>query len=71
MNPVKNRVFLMRNPKVTLKILLVGYHLVQGFLVMKLIVSESKVRELLTSRAKCGFKINQNLIRDGKNTGSG
>ena len=36
-----------------------------------LIVSESKVTELLTSRAKCGFKINQNLIRDGKNTGSG
>ena len=31
---------------------------------------ELKVRELLASCAKCGFKINQNLIRAGKNTGS-
>ena len=34
------------------------------------VVHESKLRELLTSCAKCGFKINQNLIREGKNTGS-
>ena len=34
------------------------------------VVHKSKLRELLTSCAKCGFKINQNLIREGKNTGS-
>ena len=34
------------------------------------VVYESKLRKLLTSYTKCGFKINQNLIREGKNTGS-
>ena len=34
------------------------------------VVYESKLRELLTGCAKYGFKINQNLIREGKNTGS-
>ena len=34
------------------------------------VVYESKLRELQTSCAKCVFKINQNLIREGKNTGS-
>ena len=29
------------------------------------VVYESKLRELLTSCAKCGFKINQDLIREG------
>ena len=33
-------------------------------------VYESKLRELLTGCAKCRFKINQNLIREGKNTGN-
>ena len=33
------------------------------------VVYESKLRELLTSCAKCGFKVNQNPIREGKNTG--
>ena len=34
------------------------------------VVYKSKLKELLISCAKCGFKINQNLIREGKNTGS-
>ena len=34
------------------------------------VVYKSKLRELLTSCAKCGFKINQNLIREGINSGN-
>ena len=34
------------------------------------VVYESKLRELLTSCTKRGYKINHNLIREGKNTGS-
>ena len=34
------------------------------------VVYESKLRELLTSCAKYGFKTNQNLIREGKDTGN-
>ena len=34
------------------------------------VVYESKLRELLTSCTKCGYKIKQNLIREDKSTGS-
>ena len=60
---VKNRVFPMINPKVSLKIL---YHLIAKYLSHEkvFIVYESKLKELSISYAKCAFKIDQNLIRE-------
>ena len=52
---VKSGVFPVMNPKVTLKILFVSYHLMQSKRVI--VVCELKLRELLTSCAKYALKL--------------
>ena len=71
MTPVKNRVFLITNPsdfEDFICPLSPGLKYPSDERVF--VVDESKLGELLTGCTKCGFKINQNLIREGKNTES-